>query len=75
MILKKSAKTYMNRQKELDAIKWNDSMMEGEDTCGAYMYCGRCRKIERHPCAHAEERYQRGFVRIAIIYRHAQSIE
>ncbi len=57
------------RQNELDVIKWYDSMVAGEDQCGTYSYCVKCRKQEDNPCARAEDRMEKGYVRVAIITR------
>ncbi len=58
---------FKERQKELDNVKWYESMVEGKDKCGTYAFCGKCRKTDKYPCARAEERMQKGIVRIAIL--------
>ena len=60
---------FQDRQDVLDKIKWNDSMIAGEDRCGTYIYCGKCHKTEKYPCARAEDRFERGCVRVAIARR------
>ncbi len=57
------------RQDKLDVIKWYDSIVAGEDRCGSYLYCEKCRKSEPYPCAKAEDRYERGYVRVAVVTR------
>ena len=59
------------RQKEFDVIKWYDSVLAGEDKCGSYNFCVKCRKEETYPCARAEHRYNNvGYYRLAVIRRH-----
>lgn len=58
------------RQKEFDVIKWYDSVLAGEDKCGSYKFCVKCRKEEPYPCAKAEHRYNTGYYRLAVIRRH-----
>ncbi len=57
------------RQDKLDVIKWYDSIVAGEDRCGTYAFCVKCRKKEEYPCARAEDRYEKRYVRVAIITR------
>lgn len=56
-------------QDNFDYIKWVDSMVAGEDKCGTYIFCGKCIKDELYPCARAAERFERKFVRIAVLRR------
>jgi len=60
---------YKARQEEFDVIKWYDSILAGEDRCGTYDFCEQCRKEEPYPCARAQYRHEKGYVRIAIIHR------
>ena len=59
--------TLQEKQNVFDKIKWYDSIRAGEDTCGKYDFCARCRKMDEYPCARAAERLDRGFVRIAVV--------
>ncbi len=59
-----------NRQKEIDEFKWNQSFMAGEDKCGTYVFCGKCCKEDKYPCARAEYRYKKGHIRLAVVRRH-----
>ncbi len=56
---------YEQRQKELDNQKWYDSVLCGQDCCGAYDYCVKCRKEQPTPCARAEERWKKKTVLLA----------
>ncbi len=61
---------YKAYQENFDYIKWMDSMLVGEDRCGTYEFCSKCNKEEEYPCAKASERFDKGYVRIAVIHRH-----
>lgn len=54
-------------QDEFDGVKWYDSIREGEDKCGTYVFCAACRKEETYPCARAAERIRNGYIRIATV--------
>ena len=58
---------FKTQQQEFDNVKWYDSIVEGTDKCGTYVFCGRCNKAEKYPCARAKERYEKGYVRIATV--------
>lgn len=45
-------KQLINKQKELDAIKWIDSKND-RDKCGTYPHCIKCDKNKEYPCARA----------------------
>ncbi len=64
---------YKERQKKFDIEKWYDSMLVGEDRCGTYDFCVKCRKDEQYPCARAMARFQKEFVRVAVIRRRSDS--
>lgn len=60
----------MNFQKQQDAfdtVKWYDSIQAGDDKCGTYTFCEKCRKDDEFPCARAAYRYDNKFIRIAIV--------
>ena len=61
--------SYKSEQEKFDSVKWYDSIVAGEDRCGTYEFCGKCKKEERYPCARAMLRHSRGVVRIAVIRR------
>ena len=61
--------TLKETQDVLDKIKWFDSIQMGEDQCGSYSFCKACNKWEEHPCAKAKRRYEKGYIRIATVYR------
>ena len=58
-------------QDKFDGVKWFDSIQAGEDKCGSYEFCEKCKKEEQNPCAKAAYRFHQGYIRIAVIYRHA----
>lgn len=60
---------FQARQNTLDTIKWYDSIVAGEDRCGTYAFCVKCRKNEQYPCAKAEDRYGKGYVRVGVLVR------
>lgn len=62
--------SFKSQQKQFDDIKWCDSVLAGEDKCGSYEFCGKCRKEEKYPCARAAHRYENGYIRLAIIRSH-----
>ena len=62
---------FKQQQDIFDSVKWFDSIQAGEDRCGSYDFCGKCRKEEANPCARAAHRYHNGYIRIAVIHRHA----
>lgn len=52
-----------------DNEKWFDSIVAGEDRCGSYAFCSACDKEDRNPCVRAMDRHEKGYIRIATIYR------
>lgn len=62
---------FQTQQKKFDGVKWFDSIRAGDDQCGSYDFCVECRKDEINPCARAMHRYTNGYIRIAVIHRHA----
>ncbi|MBQ9113644.1 MAG: hypothetical protein IJY05_01840 [Clostridia bacterium] len=60
---------YKTQQQIFDDVKWYDSVKAGDDKCGTYAFCSRCRKEEEYPCARAKHRFERGYVRIATVRR------
>lgn len=60
---------YKSEQDKFDNTKWYDSILAGEDRCGTYEFCGKCRKEELYPCAKAMHRNAKGGVRVAVIRR------
>jgi hypothetical protein len=42
-----------DKQRELDAIKWEKSQMLGMDACGTFDYCAYCDKNKANPCEEA----------------------
>ena len=58
---------FQQQQKAFDTVKWYDSIQAGEDKCGTYVFCGKCRKEDECPCARAAYRYDNKFIRIAIV--------
>ncbi|MBQ8428711.1 MAG: hypothetical protein IJX30_01270 [Clostridia bacterium] len=72
---------FKTQQQEFDNVKWYDSILEGNDRCGTYVFCDKCIKTEEYPCARAKARYESGensqnavdkasgFTRIATVYR------
>ena len=60
-----------SQQEKFDKVKWFDSIRVGCDACGSYVFCGSCRKEEENPCARAAHRHANGYIRIAVIRRHA----
>ena len=58
------------RQKEFDDVKWYDSVLAGEDRCGSYNFCAKCDKDQKYPCARAEYRYEKKYIRLGSIFRH-----
>ena len=61
------------RQHELDVMKWYDSVSKDDDTCGDYIFCYKCDKEDKYPCARAEHRFNRKYIRLGIIRRHRAS--
>jgi len=61
---------FKGQQEHLDNMKWYDSIAHGEDQCGNYAFCYKCRKEEAYPCAKALQRYTDKYIRIAVIRRH-----
>ena len=51
---------FKTQQKEFDNVKWYDSILEGNDRCGTYVFCDKCIKTEEYPCARAKARYENG---------------
>lgn len=60
---------FKERQKMFDNEKWFDSIVAGEDRCGSYAFCSACDKEDRNPCVRAMDRHEKGYIRIATIYR------
>lgn len=54
-------------QKDFDNKKWMDSIVVGQDTCGSYEFCVKCKKEESSPCARAFNRFKNSRVRIAVL--------
>lgn len=46
-------------QAKLDEQKWNDSVRNHRDMCGAYDFCAQCDKSLAFPCATAYEKTQK----------------
>lgn len=46
-----------NKQKELDAYKWEKSQRLGFDACGSFDYCHHCDKSNENPCEMAYNRF------------------
>ncbi len=63
---------YKLQQERMDDIKWYDSIVAGEDRCGSYDFCVKCKKESKYPCARAKLRYEHGLVRIATIVCHRE---
>ena len=63
---------YKLQQDRMDDIKWYDSIVAGEDRCGSYDFCEKCKKESKYPCARAKFRYEHGLVRIATIVCHRE---
>ena len=57
------------RQKEFDDVKWYDSILAGEDRCGTYDFCEKCDQTQKNPCARAEYRYAKKYIRLGVIFR------
>lgn len=62
---------FKKQQDQFDKVKWFDSIRAGMDTCGTYVFCDVCQKDEMNPCARAAHRRANGYIRIAVIRRHA----
>ena len=58
---------YKAWQENFDQKKWKDSIIAGEDTCGSYDFCVKCKKAESEPCARAAERFENPYIRVAIL--------
>ncbi len=58
---------FKEEQEKFDKLKWDESMREGRDKCGTYEFCGCCKKEALYPCARAANRYQSGYIRIAVL--------
>lgn len=71
-ILRRKDMNLKARQEKLDVIKWYDSILWGEDRCGTYEYCAKCNKDEQYPCARAEARFEKKYVRVAQVSRRAK---
>lgn len=63
---------FKSRQDKIDVIKWYDSIVAGEDRCGTYVYCEKCNKAEEYPCAKAEAKYFKKYVRVAVVHRRSR---
>ena len=59
-----------SQQTEFDNKKWYDSVLSGDDRCGSYDFCVKCNKEDEYPCAKAMQRFQKKYIRLAIIRRH-----
>lgn len=46
-----------DKQRELDEIKWNKSVMLGFDACGSFDYCKCCDKSLENPCEMAHNKF------------------
>ena len=46
-----------DKQRELDKIKWDKSVMLGFDACGSFDYCKCCDKALENPCENAHNKY------------------
>lgn len=46
-----------DKQRELDRIKWEKSVMLGFDACGSFDYCQCCDKGLENPCEIAHNRF------------------
>ena len=46
-----------DKQKELDAYKWEKSQRLGFDACGSFDYCHHCDKANENPCEMAYNRF------------------
>lgn len=46
-----------DKQRELDKIKWEKSVMLGFDACGSFDYCKCCDKGLENPCEFAHNRF------------------
>ena len=57
------------RQRVFDDIKWYDSVSADNDKCGSYVFCVKCDKDRKYPCARAEYRYKSGYIRLATVRR------
>ena len=60
---------FKSRQDQFDNVKWYDSVLAGEDKCGSYAFCDKCRKEETYPCARAQHRHENGYIRLAVVRR------
>lgn len=64
---------YKLQQERFDVQKWYDSIIAGEDRCGAYDFCAKCKREKKYPCARAQRRYQYGLVRLAVVAFHKEN--
>lgn len=46
-----------DKQKELDRIKWEKSVMLGFDACGTFDFCRLCDKAVENPCESAHNKF------------------
>lgn len=46
------------KQEELDKIKWYIGEELGDDPCGTFAYCDKCKKDEENPCEKALKRHK-----------------
>ncbi len=60
---------FQGQQNTFDTVKWYDSIQAGEDRCGTYEFCYKCRKTDEYPCARAAHRHDNGYIRIAVVRR------
>jgi hypothetical protein len=58
---------FKQQQDTFDTVKWYDSIRAGDDRCGTYAFCSKCRKEEEYPCARAAYRHDNNYIRIAIV--------
>lgn len=49
----------IEQQQKLDEKKWLDGIKNNKDMCGSYDYCCVCNKLEKYPCAKAENRFKK----------------
>lgn len=58
---------YKFLQDKFDVVKWYDSILAGEDRCGTYDFCVKCKKEKKYPCARAQRRFENGLVRLGVV--------
>ena len=50
MYFKEAVFLISEKQRELDKIKWEKSVLLGTDACGTFDYCKMCEKSKDNPC-------------------------